>query len=207
MIRFASLWAPTALDLRLLVGALIVALTLLFVVSQAARPAAWHRIVGAGVFVCAALTALAASIAAANIAYAADTSASTVSASPWVAIVAPLAQSIAYTLVTGLVAVVAALIQRYVGIRIDQATQAKLDSYIESLAGAEIAKASDNLAKAQIDVKSPIVKAIVDRVAADLPAEMQALGVTPEAVAAKAAGAFGKLQAQMTVIAAAPAAK
>jgi hypothetical protein len=206
MIRFALIWVPTALDLRMAALALIVALIALFIVSQLTRPTLWQRAASAGVFVCATFIALTASLAIASIAYAADTSATTVSASPWVVIVVPIAQAIAYVIVTGLVALVAALIQRYVGVRIDQATQGKLDGYIESLVGAEIAKASDNLATAQIDVKSPIVKMIVDRVAADLPAEMQALGVTPAAVAAKAAGAFGKLQAQMTTIAAPAAA-
>jgi hypothetical protein len=129
-------------------------------------------------------------------------SATAVSAAPFVAVAAPLVQSLAYAVVTALVAFIAALIKRYVGVRVDEATQTKLDGYIESLVGAEIARASDNLAHAQIDVKSPLVKGVVDQVAAALPAEMQALGVTPEAVAAKAAGVFGRLQAQMTTVAA-----
>jgi len=127
-------------------------------------------------------------------------SSAAVSASTFVADVLPIVQAVAASAITALVGLGVALIAKYTGLKISQAQAGRIDGYIGELAAQEIARAADNLAHAQIDVGSPIVKGIVDQVAAALPDEMAALGVTPEAVAAKAAAAFGRLQASMTAV-------
>ena len=125
--------------------------------------------------------------------------ATTISAAPEVTLAVPYVQAIAATAITALGAFVAGLIKRYVGIAVDQAMIDKVDAYVANLAAQEIAKAADNLATAQIDVRSPIVKTLVDSVVAEMPKEMTALGLTPEKIAAKVAAEFGRLQATMTV--------
>ena len=129
----------------------------------------------------------------------------TVGAAQAVSDLTPYVQSVVAAIVVALGGIVTAAIRKYVGIAVSQDLVDKVDAYVEQLAAAEVAKAADNLAKTQINVGSPIVKGIVDQVASALPAELDALGLTTEAVASKVAGAFGKLQASMTAVPAAPA--
>ena len=49
-------------------------------------------------------------------------------------------------------------------------------------------------------MKSAIVAEIGAKIAAAIPAELDAVGLTPAAVAHKVAAAFGRLQASMTAI-------
>ena len=112
----------------------------------------------------------------------------------------PYVQTAAVAIITGLSGIAVALIKKYVGISADQAVVDKVDAHIEQLAKAEIAKAAGNLASAQIDVQNPIVKALVDEVVDVLPIELEKLGLGPEAIASKIVGAFGGLQAQMTIV-------
>ena len=124
----------------------------------------------------------------------------TVGAAQAVSDVTPVIQAIVGAIVTGLVGYGVGLVKKYVGVSLDKATEAKIDDMLGNLAAQEVAKAADNLATAQIDVKSPVVKSIVDQVVAALPKEMNAVGITPEAVAAKVAAEFGRLQASMTIV-------
>ena len=100
--------------------------------------------------------------------------------------------------VTAAGAVISAEIKRYTGLAVDQAMLAKVERYIEDKAAQQVAAAADNLAHAEIDVKSPIVADIVTKIVAAIPVELNALGLTPIAVAHKVAAAFGRLQAGMT---------
>ena len=129
----------------------------------------------------------------------------TVGAAQAVSDVTPVIQAIVGAVIAGLGGFAVGLIKRYVGVTVDQATVAKVDTYLSDLAAQEIAKAADNLATKQIDVRSPIVKVIVDQVAAAMPKEMTAVGLTPEAVAGKVAAEFGRLQASMTAVPTPPA--
>ena len=124
----------------------------------------------------------------------------TVAATSLMADLQPYIIAIVGTLVTAAFGALVALAKKYTGIAIDQATVAKVDALAEQLAAKEIAKASDNLATAQIDVKSPLVKALADQALAALPVELAKLGLGPDDVASKIAAAFGKLQASMTAV-------
>jgi len=102
--------------------------------------------------------------------------------------------------VTAVGAVLAAEVKRFTGLAVDQAVLAKVERYIEDKAAQAVAAEADNLANRQIDVKSAVVAEIVTKIAAAIPAELDAVGLTPAAVAHKVAAAFGRLQASMTAI-------
>ncbi len=119
---------------------------------------------------------------------------------------APYVNAVVGAAISALGGFVAVLVKRYVGITVDQAMLAKVEGLATQYAAAEVAKAADNLATRQIDVKSPMVKSIADQILADAPKELDALGLGPDEVKAKVAAAFGQLQAQMTAVAAPAAA-
>ncbi|HXT06231.1 MAG TPA: hypothetical protein VN715_04760 [Roseiarcus sp.] len=102
--------------------------------------------------------------------------------------------------VTAVGAVLAAEVKRFTGLAVDQAVLAKVERYIEDKAAQAVAAEADNLANRQIDVKSAVVAEIVTKIAAAIPAELDAVGLTTAAVAHKVAAAFGRLQASMTAI-------
>ncbi|MDE2106268.1 MAG: hypothetical protein KGL39_54110 [Patescibacteria group bacterium] len=97
-------------------------------------------------------------------------------------------------IVTALGAFIAFQIQKYTGVVVQQATIEKVDKYIADKAAQAVAAAGDNLAKTQINVGSPMVADITDKVVTALPDQLSALGLTPEAVAHKITAAFGRLQ-------------
>jgi hypothetical protein len=107
----------------------------------------------------------------------------------------PYVATLIGVVVSALGAYIAAQIKRYTGLAVDQAVLAKVERYIEDKAAQEVAAAADNLAHAQISVKSPIVAGLVTKIAAAIPEDLAAAGLTPEAVAHKLAAAFGRLQA------------
>jgi hypothetical protein len=123
---------------------------------------------------------------------------SVVATSSLVAVAEPYVVALIGVVVTAVGAFISAEIKRYTGLAVDQAILAKVETYIEDKAAQEIAAAADNLAHAQIDVKSPIVADIVSKIVAAIPAELNAVGLSPTAVAHKVAAAFGRLQASMT---------
>jgi len=90
---------------------------------------------------------------------------------------------------------IAVQIQRYTGVVVQQATIDKVDKYIADKAAQAVAAAGDNLAKTQINVGSPIVADLTNKVVEALPKELDALGLGEDAVAHKLTSAFGRLQA------------
>jgi hypothetical protein len=129
---------------------------------------------------------------------------SVIAASSLVADAEPYVVALFGVVVTALGAIISSQIKRYTGLAVDQALLAKVERYIEDKAAQQVAAAVDNLAHVEIDAKSPIVADIVSKIVAALPAELNAVGLTPTAVAHKVAAAFGRLQASMTAFAAAP---
>ena len=127
-----------------------------------------------------------------------------IAASSLVADAQPYVVALIGVVVTALGAVISAELKRYTGLAVDQALLAKVEKYIEDKAAQQIAAAADNLAHAEIDVKSPLVAEIVAKIGAAIPGEINAVGLTPTAVAHKVAAAFGRLQASMTAVAASP---
>ena len=123
-----------------------------------------------------------------------------IAASALVAGAEPYVVALIGVAVTAFGAFLAAEIKRYTGLAVDQALLAKVERYIEDKAAQKVASAADNLAHAEIDVKSPIVAEIVAKIAAGIPSELEAVGLTPTAVAHKVAAAFGRLQASMTAV-------
>jgi hypothetical protein len=103
-------------------------------------------------------------------------------------------------IVTALGTFIAAQIQRRTGVAVDAATTAKVETYIADKAAQAVAAASDNLSKEKINVGSPIVADLTTKVVAALPAELKAIGLSPDAVSHKLAAAFGRLQASMTTV-------
>ena len=122
-----------------------------------------------------------------------------------IADVAPYILALAGVIIPSLAGVAVAELKKITGIQVRQDAVDKLDGMIESAIGAEVAKASDNLATAQINVGSPIVSSLASKVVAALPAELNTLGITPTAVASKLTAEFGRLQASMTAVPVAPA--
>ena len=90
---------------------------------------------------------------------------------------------------------IAVQIQRYTGVVVQQATIDKVDKYIADKAAQAVAAAGDNLSKTQINVGSPMVADLTNKVVAALPKELDALNLSPDAVAHKMTSAFGRLQA------------
>lgn len=133
----------------------------------------------------------------------------TIAASSLVADAQPYVVALIGVVVTAVGAFISAEIKRYTGLAVDQALLAKVEKYIEDKAAQEVAKSAGNLAGAQIDVHSQIVADIVTKIVGAIPSELNAVGLTPTAVAHKLAAAFGRLQASMTAVppAAAAAAK
>ncbi len=123
-----------------------------------------------------------------------------IAASALVADAEPYVVALIGVVVTAFGALLSAEIKRYTGLAVDQALLAKVERYIEDKAAQKVAGAADNLAHAEIDVKSPIVAEIVAKIAAAIPSELKAVGLTPTAVAHKVAAAFGRLQATMTAV-------
>lgn len=121
-----------------------------------------------------------------------------IAANALVADAEPYVVALIGVVVTAAGAFLSAEIRRYTGLAVSQALLAKVERYIEDKAAQQVAAAADNLAHAEIDVKSPIVADIVAKIVAALPSELKALGLTPTAVAHKVAAAFGRLQAGMT---------
>jgi hypothetical protein len=97
--------------------------------------------------------------------------------------------------VTALGAFIALQIQRYTGVVVQQATIDKVDKYIADKAAQAVAAAGDNLSKTQINLGSPIVADLTNKVVAALPKELDALNLSPDDVAHKMTSAFGRLQA------------
>lgn len=118
-------------------------------------------------------------------------------ASSLVAEAEPYVVALIGVVVTAAGAVISAQIKRYTGLAVDQALLAKVERYIEDKAAQQVASAADNLAHAEIDVRSPVVADIVTKIVAAIPVELNAVGLTPTAVAHKVAAAFGRLQAGM----------
>ena len=115
----------------------------------------------------------------------------------------PYVNAVVGVVISGLGGFLALLVKRYVGVTISQDALAKVEDLAMQYAAAEVAKAADNLATAQIDVKSPLVKTLADQVAANLPKELDLLGLSTNDVAKKVTAAFGMLQSNMTAIPAA----
>jgi hypothetical protein len=128
-------------------------------------------------------------------------SSTVIAASSLVADAEPYVVALVGVVVTAVGAFLSSEIRRYTGLAVDQAILAKVEKYIEDKAAQQIAAAADNLARAEIDVKSPIVADIVAKIVAAIPSELDAAGLTPTAVAHKLAAAFGRLQAGMTAAA------
>jgi hypothetical protein len=115
----------------------------------------------------------------------------------------PIINSVVGAIILGIGGLIAALIQRYTGYIVAQTMMTKVEGLATQYAQAEVAKAADSLATTQFDVKSPLVKKIVDQIAYEAPKEMSSLGLSTADVQSKVLAAFGKLQASMTTIPAA----
>jgi hypothetical protein len=127
-------------------------------------------------------------------------SSTVISVAPAVAAVAPVFQAVVTTVVSGAVAIGAALFTRWTGVAVQAAYIAALRDAAQTEAGAIIAEAANNLSSTSIPVTSPIVAAAAARIAAGLPQAMQAVGMTPEGLARLVAGEIGKLQAMATSV-------
>lgn len=124
----------------------------------------------------------------------------TVTAAGIVADLQPYVVAAIGTIIAALGTFIAFQIQRYTGVVVNQATVDKVDKYIADKAAQAVAAASDNLSKGEINVHSPIVYDLTNKVVDALPKELSALGFGPDEVAHKLASAFGRLQASMTAV-------
>ena len=124
-----------------------------------------------------------------------------VSVGPAVAALAPIVQAVVATVVSGAVTIGVALFTRWTGVTVQASYAETLRKAAATEAGALIAEAANNLSSTSIPVTSPLVGAAAARIAEDLPQAMQAVGMTPEALARLVAGEIGKLQAQTPALA------
>ena len=127
-----------------------------------------------------------------------------IAAGPLLAAAQPYVVALIGVVVTALGTLITAELKKHTGVAVHPALVAKVERYIEDKAAQAVASAADNLAGREIDVKSPIVAEITGKIVAALPAEINAVGLTPTAVAHKLAAAFGRLQASMTAVPVAP---
>lgn len=126
------------------------------------------------------------------------------SAAPFVAALQPIAQAIVAAVVSGAITIGVALLSKWTGVTVRQSYVAALRRAAQDEAAKAVAAAADNLAKRQIDVRSPIVVSAAKAIANKLPAELKATGIGPEDVANMVAAEIGKLQASMTARSASP---
>jgi len=129
-----------------------------------------------------------------------------IAAAPLVDALAPIVVQVASAVIAIAITWAAARFSKATGIQIQAGALNRITAAAQSEAGALIATAGDNLATKSIPVWSPTVAGIADKLAANLPAEMKAAGLTPDHVATIVAGEIGKLQASMTTVAAPAAA-
>ena len=127
-------------------------------------------------------------------------SSTVISAAPAVNALAPLLQAVVATVVSGAVAFGVALFTRWTGVTVEAAYAETLRKAAATEAGVLVAEAADNLSSRSIAVTSPAVAAAAARISAALPEAMNAVGMSPEALARLVAGEIGKLQAQATAI-------
>jgi hypothetical protein len=127
-----------------------------------------------------------------------------VAVGPLIAAVAPIAQAVVATVVSGAVTLGVALFTRLTGVTVQAAYSEALRKAAQTEAGVLVAEATDNLSSRSIPVNSPAVAAAAARVAAALPEAIEALGITPETLSRLVAGEIGKLQAQATAIPVSP---
>lgn len=125
----------------------------------------------------------------------------TVAASSLVAAAAPYIVAVLVAIVIGLIGFAAKAFTKYTGIQIKQSAIDNLDAMAKAEAGALVAAASDNLATKTINVGSPIVAQVVNKIVMAAPGLMKDAGLTPDAVGTMVAGHIGALQATMTVAA------
>lgn len=89
--------------------------------------------------------------------------------------------------------------QRWTGYQITALQQKELAAKIDSLAGAEVAKAEAGFADEVIHINDPRVANIANAAIQALPKVAADLGVTPASIAVQAQGALGTLQAMAGV--------
>ena len=123
-----------------------------------------------------------------------------------IADVAPYILALAGVIIPSLAGVAVAELKKITGIQVRQDAVDKLDGMIESAIGAEVAKASDNLATTTIQVGSPVVAAIAAKIIAAAPELLAKAGVDPSSVADKVHGEIGAWQRDMTRVSPGPAA-
>ena len=130
--------------------------------------------------------------------------ATAVAAAPFVAVLEPYLVALASAVVSAAVPIAVAAFTRWTGVAIDKTMSDHLRDAAATEAGKLIAAASDNLATAQIDVKSLAVRDAVEAIADKLPDTVAKSGLTPDDLAVFVVGELGKLQARMTSAPASP---
>ena len=129
----------------------------------------------------------------------------TVAATSLVANFQPYVIACVGALVSASLAFGLALLSKWLGFKIDDATSKEVDAYLVGLVQKAIAGAADNFATAKIDVHSTIVKALVNEAINFGPQALSKLGLGPDALAGKLVSIFGGFQASMTRVSPAPA--
>lgn len=120
-----------------------------------------------------------------------------VSVAPLVVDIKPYIDVFVDAVITAGVGVGAFYFQKYTGYQITALQQKELAAKLDSLAGAEVAKAEAGFSSEVIHINDPRVANIANAAIQALPKVAADLGVTPASIAADAQGALGKLQASM----------
>ena len=127
-----------------------------------------------------------------------DPASATIVAGTITSAVMPYILSALSVIIAAALTFLASAAHRYVGVTIQDTTIKEADTYLLGLAKKAVAAATDNLATAQINVHSPLVKALVNEAVQYGPEVLTKLGWGPDQIASKLASAFGGLQASMT---------
>lgn len=118
-----------------------------------------------------------------------------VSVAPLVVDLKPYIDVLVDAVITAGVGIVAFYVQRYTGRQITALQQKELAAKLDSLAGAEVAKAEAGFSTEVIHINDPRVATIANAAIEALPKLAADLGATPANIAVQAQGALGKLQA------------
>ena len=121
-----------------------------------------------------------------------------VAAASFVAVLEPYLVALASAVVSAAVPIAVHAFTRWTGVQIDKTMSDHLRDAAATEAGKLVAQASDNLASAQIDVRSSSVRAAVEAISDKMPGTIAKSGLTPDDLAAFVVGEIGKLQARMT---------
>lgn len=117
---------------------------------------------------------------------------------PWVALFAPFFNALAAALISALVGVLLAYINRWVGLSVDEKNRSALASAAQTAAGNVLASIEGDLSQKSFTINNTVVRDAVRWVERSAPGAIAHFNLSPDDLARLVLGKIGALQAQMS---------